>query len=489
MRNTLFILLATTILLIEFTSINCNKDNIIYTRYNRRRVSKIKSRKNVTEVREVFDTVLRPPAFSTTDLELDNFLKCDLKCQRRKLRKIRRTTTIATTTQAPHLSSPTTETTINISTQIVPTIPTNPYENKNPDYTNLLNWVGGPSITATKYSPQRNKNINIQIVEVKKEITTATNKDHDYNTDYYDADVDDDRNKQLTTTQKVQIYPQTEVIQTPEITNQSLHNLTTSSQDDYNPNLINTTNNTSTEQIPVNVNPILEQDSSNIDQHETTTIQIKLDDVTPVSIDNERGTAVTPTEFIFDDPAINSSLSIDNDLSVYPNKTNELISKVPTTATTVRTTTTEASSTTITETSTTSTITTTEAATTTQLNETKELNKNETPSTSTDTTTEDNTLPSTTLSSWYTVQKTFTEGNFDFNTTETSPSYDEDDDDYDYDPVYDEEEGGGEDDIDKPEGELEYDEEQNVEEQDGEELENEKQDGEEANDKPILNDF
>lgn len=115
------------------------------------------------EVHEVFKTDLRPPAYGVDDAAIDRFLKCDAECrmmQRRRYQR-RRKQRRPTTPQPPQQKSTSTTTTART------TLPTNPYANRNPDYTHLFT----PSITATKYEAvedHRNK-VNIKIVEVEKE--------------------------------------------------------------------------------------------------------------------------------------------------------------------------------------------------------------------------------------------------------------------------------------------------------------------------------
>lgn len=149
----------------------------VYTRRHRKRVhvlDKVKS--NVEEVHEVFRTALRPPSFSSSEVAIERFLKCDAMCyRRRQLRKQLHRTTVSpnistsNTTQTPVITKSTTlrTTTPVITTTPRATLPTNPYANINPDYTHISEWNHGPSITATKYPADNSKNINIQILEVE----------------------------------------------------------------------------------------------------------------------------------------------------------------------------------------------------------------------------------------------------------------------------------------------------------------------------------
>lgn len=148
----------------------------VYTRRHRKRVHFLdKVNTTVEEVHEVFRTALRPPSFTSSEVAIERFLKCDAMCYRRKqLRKQRRRTTVSPnistikTTLTPAIMKSTTArpTTPAFTTTPRATLPTNPYANINPDYTHISEWNHGPSITATKYPADKNKNINIQILEV-----------------------------------------------------------------------------------------------------------------------------------------------------------------------------------------------------------------------------------------------------------------------------------------------------------------------------------
>lgn len=158
----------------------------VYTRRHRKRIHVVdKVNTSVEEVHEVFRTALRPPSFTSSEVAIERFLKCDAMCyRRREMRKQRRRTTVSPnistpiTTETPAITESTTgrSTTPVITTSPRATLPTNPYANTNPDYTHISEWNHGPSITATKY-PAESKNVNIQILEVenmtKKPAVTA----------------------------------------------------------------------------------------------------------------------------------------------------------------------------------------------------------------------------------------------------------------------------------------------------------------------------
>lgn len=156
------------------TLISANPLDIVYSRYSRRRAIKNRNghnNKHVEEIREVFKTKLPPPVFSRHENDIENFLKCDVMCQNKKNESnvvrtttplsINTTPTIISTTAKPILTTTKaiqmTKSTERIENRLVrPTIPSNPYENINPDYTHIMNPVTigtatrNPS-TTTKY--------------------------------------------------------------------------------------------------------------------------------------------------------------------------------------------------------------------------------------------------------------------------------------------------------------------------------------------------
>lgn len=166
-----------TITLISVFYIISVQSERVYTRRHRKRLHVIdKVSTNVQEVHEVFRTALRPPSFTSSEVAIERFLKCDAMCYLRKQARKERLRTTASpnistprTTTTPTKAQSTTQrtTTPAITTTPRATLPTNPYANINPDYTHISEWNHGPSITATKYPAVKDKNINIHILEVE----------------------------------------------------------------------------------------------------------------------------------------------------------------------------------------------------------------------------------------------------------------------------------------------------------------------------------
>lgn len=185
--------IALVLLVCSFITLSFAKNTLVYRRYHRKRPSSRKEQKNVVEIVEVFKTHRRPPAIMKSDKSIENFLLCDAKCEKKRFLTRRkmclRTGRFCPTRPSGSKSRSTTQ--INVSTPPIYKKPTvyeqNPYGNRNPDYTHLYPW-SRPSVTVTKYQPDRSKDFNMTIVEVNNDTVVTTAK---YDYEYYDGDNDD----------------------------------------------------------------------------------------------------------------------------------------------------------------------------------------------------------------------------------------------------------------------------------------------------------
>lgn len=198
--------IALVLLVCSFITLSVAKNTLVYRRYHRKRPSSRKAHKNVVEIVEVFKTNRKPPSFMKSDKSIENFLLCDAKCEKKRFLKRRkmclRTGRFCPTRPSGSKSQSTTQ--INVSTRPIYNKPTiyqqNPYGNRNPDYTHLYPW-SRPSVTVTKYQPDRSKDINMTIVEVNNNTAVTTAK---YDYEYYDGgDVEDRQQHRRSTTMKV----------------------------------------------------------------------------------------------------------------------------------------------------------------------------------------------------------------------------------------------------------------------------------------------
>ncbi|KAG5684712.1 hypothetical protein PVAND_013926 [Polypedilum vanderplanki] len=169
---------------------------MIYRRYEKQHPTK-----NYTQIVEIFETVQRPPYYSETEKDLNDFLgrdafKNDMNCTKMNdTEEIVTTTTKVPSTSTTRYTIPTTAYRRSIPTEtttmkspnldldhlftIKPTrttIKPNPKENENPDYTELYNWAT-PHVQVTKHSPSTEKPLLIFIKEtddVQANQTTTT---------------------------------------------------------------------------------------------------------------------------------------------------------------------------------------------------------------------------------------------------------------------------------------------------------------------------
>lgn len=195
--------IALVLLVCSFITLSFAKNTLVYRRYHRKRPSSRKAVKNVVEIVEVFKTNRKPPSFMKSDKSIEKFLLCDAKCERKRFLKRRkmclRTGKFCPTRPSGSKSQSTTQ--INVSTRPIYKKPTvyqqNPYGNRNPDYTHLYPW-SRPSVTVTKYQPDRSKDFNMTIVEVNNDTVVTTAK---YDYEYYDAENEhNDRQQQRRST-------------------------------------------------------------------------------------------------------------------------------------------------------------------------------------------------------------------------------------------------------------------------------------------------
>lgn len=193
--------IALVLLVCSFITLSFAKNTLVYRRYHRKRPSSRKAVKNVVEIVEVFKTNRKPPSFMKSDKSIEKFLLCDAKCERKRFLK-RRKMCLRTGKFCPTRPSGSQSTTqINVSTRPIykkPTVyPQNPYGNRNPDYTHLYPW-SRPSVTVTKYQPDRSKDFNMTIVEVNNDTVVTTAK---YDYEYYDGENEhNDRQQQRRST-------------------------------------------------------------------------------------------------------------------------------------------------------------------------------------------------------------------------------------------------------------------------------------------------
>lgn len=427
--------IALVLLVCSFVTLSCAKSTLVYRRYHRKRPSLRKVQKNIVEIVEVFKTNRKPPAFMKSDKSIEKFLLCDAKCERKRFLKRRklclRYGRFCPTRPSGSKSQPTTQ--INVSTRPIykkPTIyQTNPYGNRNPDYTHLYPW-SRPSVTVTKYQPDRSKDFNMTILEVDNETVVTPNKD-DY--EYYDTD-NDDRYQRRSTTYRVPTTtnewatPEISTIKTTEATSIFFFTTTPETSIPTTTNMILTGPDTLTltqppkSTAPYTESPLIKSTTEPIRSTLATTTETSLSSTDYLTIIQTQPNIVseTTTEFLMPSPpTVRPTFA-----STTTKATTTTTSTTPLPTTERTTSTTEAS---------TSTSTTTEIPTTpstTEIPSTTTPSTTEIPSTPTPSTTE---LPSTTTPSTTTDQ---TESGSNGSNTEL-----EEDDVEDYVEEY-EEEGG-----------------------------------------------